>query len=145
MAIFAKDPSSVYRKAYLDKLYDQITLLTGKFIPVYDVVPDNAVAPYIILSSVYLTPIHNSEAFIFHATIVIDIVTRFATSGSQKLANDIANEVFQKILVRGNFYTDQEWNIYTSSLNDTRILESQSTGGYVIRKLITFNNKIQQL
>ena len=145
MTDFAQDPSNIYRKAYFDKLNNQISILTGISIPVYDSVPDNAVAPYIILSSTNLTPILNSEAFIFNATIVIDIVTRFALGGSQKLANDIANKVFEKILLRGNFYTDEEWNIYTSSLNDTRIIESQSTGGYVIRKLLTFNNSIQQL
>jgi len=145
MTNIAKDPSNTYRKAYFDKLNGQISLLTGKFIPVFDVVPADAVTPYIILSSTILTPIANSDAFIYSGSVVIDIVTRFPTGGGQKLANDIANAVFEKILVRGNFHTDEDWNIYTSSLNDTRILESQSQTGYVIRKLITFKNSIQQL
>jgi len=146
MTDFAKDPSNVYRKAYFDKLNNQISIQTGKFIPVYDTVPDSAVAPYIILSSTILTPIQNSDSYLFSATIIIDIVTRFTSgSGGQKTVNDIANQVFSKILVRGNFHEDEEWNIYTSSLNDTRSIESPSTSGNVIRKLITFRNHIQQL
>lgn len=145
MTDFAKDPSNTYRKAYYDRLNDQISILSGKFIPVYDVVPADALAPYIILSSTFLTPIHNSESFIFAGQIVIDIVTRFTNGGGQKVVNNIANQVFSKVLTRGNFFEDDEWNIYTSSLGDTKIIESQSTGGYVIRKLITFNNQIQQL
>ena len=146
MATFAKDPSNVYQKAYYDKLDKQISILpSGKIIPVYDVVPSNAVAPYIILSSINLTPIHNSEAFIYSATILLDIVTRFPSGGGKKQANDIANQVFGKVSNGDTFYSDDEWNIYTGSLNDSRIIESQSTDGYVVRKLVTFKNTIQQL
>jgi hypothetical protein len=143
---FAKDPSNAYQKAYYDKLYNQISLIKGKYIPIYDSVPNDAVAPFIILSTTTLTPIHTSDIFIFRGTMLLDIVTRFpAGSGGQKLSNDIANEVFQKILGRGNFYSDKEWNIYTASLGDTRPMESSSGTGTVYRKLITFNNQIQQL
>lgn len=145
MTDFAKDPSNTYRKAYYDKLYNQISILSGKYLPLHDVVPDDAVAPYIIISSTFVTLMPNSDFFLFSGHIVIDIVTRFPSGGGQKMVNDITNQVFSKILMRGNFYSDDEWNIYTSILNDTRIIESQSTAGTVIRKLITFNNSIQQL
>jgi hypothetical protein len=145
MADFAKDPSNTYRKAYYDKLNNQISILSGKFIPIYDVVPDNAVAPYIILSSTILTPHLISGEYLFNATIVIDIVTRFITGGGQKMVNDISNQVFSKILLKETFYSDETWNIYTSSLNDTRSIEMQSVNGTVIRKLLTFKNSIQQL
>ena len=142
---FAKDPSNAYRKAYFDKLSDQISLIAGKVIPVYDTVPDNAKAPFIILSNTTLSPILSSTGYGYNASIVIDIVTRFISGGGKKLADDISNQVFRKILARGKFYEDQDWNIYTSKLVSTRYLESESDGGYVIRKLITFNNHIQQL
>lgn len=145
MTDFAKDPTNTYRKAYFDKLNNQISILAGKFITVFDRVADDAVAPFIILSNVTLTPVLNSDSFLFNATIVIDIVTRFNSGGGNKLSNDIANQIFQKILTRDTFYQDAEWNIYTTSLADTRTIESASTGGYVIRKLITFKNSIQQL
>lgn len=142
---FAQDPTSIYREAYYNKLNNQISVIQGKYIPVYDRVDDNAKAPYIILSSSTLTPILSTTGYGYSATILIDIVTRFSTGGGQKLADDISNLIFQKILTRENFYRDNKWNIYTSKLDSTRILESQSTGGYVIRKLITFENNIQQL
>lgn len=145
MTDFAKDPSNAYRKAYIDKLKDQISLIAGKHIPIYDVVSDNAVAPYIILSSTILTPVPNSDSFLFAGSQVIDIVTRFPTGGGQKMVNDITNQVFSKILVRENFYQDDDWNIYTTQLDQTRAMESPSTNGIVIRKLITFKNSIQQL
>ncbi|WP_316817284.1 hypothetical protein [Pedobacter nyackensis] len=146
MNIHALDPSNTYRKAYYDKLYNQLSVITGKTIPVYDRVPDDAVAPFVILSNITLTPILNTTGYGFKASIVIDIVTRFTNSnGGKKLCDDISNLIFQKILTRDNFYSDTDWNIYTSKLESTRYIESESNGGYVIRKLITFNNNIQQL
>ena len=145
MNTFAKDPSNAYRKAYFDKLNNQISVITGKTIPVYDRVPDTAVAPYVILSNTTLTPILSSSGYGFKASIVIDIVTRFTTSGGKKLVDDISNLIFQKILTREDFSQDEDWYIYTSKLETSRYIESESNGGYVIRKLITFNNNIQQL
>lgn len=145
MTDFAKDPSNTYVKAYFDKLNNQISIQSGKFIPVFNRVPDNAQAPYIILSSVDLTPHQNSSYYGFSASIVIDIVTRFSSGGGQKLANDIGNQIFQKVLTRDVFFQDEEWNIYTTKLSNSRFLESQNASDYVIRKLITFSNLIQQL
>lgn len=141
----ALDPTTTYRAAYLAKLHNQISVIQGKYIPVYDRVPNDAVAPYIILSSSTLTPILSTSGYGFSATILVDIVTRFQQGGGKKLADDISNEIFKKILTRENFYQDELFNIYTSKLDNVRFLESESNGGYVIRKLITFENKIQQL
>jgi hypothetical protein len=141
----ALDPTTIYRAAYYAKLNNQISVIAGKYIPVYDRVPNDATAPFIILSSSTLTPILNTTGYGYSATIMIDVVTRFQQGGGKKLADDISNEVFKQILTRENFYTDDVFNIYTSKLDSTRIIESESNGGYVIRKLITFENKIQQL
>lgn len=145
MNTFALDPSNTYRKAYFDKLNNQLSVVTGKTIPVYDRVPDDAVAPYVVLSNTTLSPILNSTGYGFHASIVIDIITRFNHGGGKKLVDDLSSIVFKKILTREIFYQDETWNIYTSKLDSTRYIESESNGGYVIRKLITFNNSIQQL
>jgi hypothetical protein len=145
MNTFALDPSNTYRKAYFDKLNNQLSVITGKTILVYDRVPDNAIAPYVALSNVTLTPILTTSGYGFNASIVIDIITRFNSGGGKKLADDISNLIFQKILTKENFYLDETWNIYTSKLDSTRYIESESNGGYVVRKLITFNNSIQQL
>lgn len=146
MNTFALDPSSAYRKTYYDKLNNQLSVISGKTIPVYDRVDDTVSAPFVILSNITLTPILTNTGYGFKASIVIDIVTRFTTSsGGKKLVDNISNLIFQKILTRENFYSDDTWNIYTSKLESTRYIESESNGGYVIRKLITFNNNIQQL
>ncbi|MBE9598742.1 DUF3168 domain-containing protein [Pedobacter sp. MC2016-24] len=142
---FALDPSNIYRKAYFDKLSNQLSVISGRTIPVYDTVPDDAVAPYVVLSNTTLTPILNTTGYAFKASIVIDIITRFKSGGGKKLADDISNLIFQRILTKENFYSDEDWNIYTSKLESTRYFESESNGGYVIRKLITFNNNIQQM
>lgn len=142
---YALDPTSTYRAAYYAKLNNQISVIQDRYIPVYDRVTNDAIAPFIILSSSTLTPILSSSGYGYSATILIDIVTRFQQGGGKKLADDISNEIFKKILTRKNFYTDELFNIYTSKLDSTRIIESESNGGYVIRKLITFENKIQQL
>lgn len=142
---FAKDPTNVYRKAYFDKLNNQLSVLSGNTIPVFDRVDDTVNAPFVILSNITLTPILNSTSYGYRASIVIDIITRFQSGGGKKLVDDISNLIFQKILTRENFYSDDTWNIYTSKLESTRYFESESNGGYVIRKLITFNNNIQQL
>ncbi|SDJ96202.1 Protein of unknown function [Pedobacter sp. ok626] len=141
----ALDPSNTYRKAYYDKLYNQLSVISGKTIPVYDRVDDAAVAPFVVLSNITLTPLLNTTGYAFKASIVLDIVTRFTTSGGKKLVDDISNLIFQKILTRDVFYSVENWNIYTSKLESTRYIESESNSGYVIRKLITFNNNIQQL
>jgi hypothetical protein len=145
MNTFALDPSNTYRTAYFNKLNNQISVISGATIPVYDRVPDNAVAPFVFLSNVTLTPILTTTGFGFSASIILDIVTRFQSGGGKKLVDDISSLIFQKILTRDNFYSDETWNIYTSKLDSTRYLESESNGGYVIRKLITFQNSIQQL
>jgi hypothetical protein len=145
MAEYALDPTSTYRAAYYGKLNKQVSVIDGKYIPVYDRVPDNSEAPYIILSSSTLTPILSTTGYGYSATMLIDIVTRFQSGGGKKLVDDISNEIFKKILTRENFYQDENINIYTSKLDSTRIIESESNGGYVVRKLITFDNKIQQL
>lgn len=146
MNTYALDPSNTYRKAYFDKLNNQLSVKSGYTIPVYDRVDDDAVAPYVVLSNITLTPILNTTGYAFKASIVIDIITRFNNSnGGKKLVDDISNLIFQKILTRENFYSDEDWNIYTCKLESTRYIESDSNGGYVIRKLITFNNNIQQL
>lgn len=77
MNYFAKDPSLIYRTAYFNRLSNQICVITDKFIPVYDTVPADAVAPYIILSSTSIAPLNTSLSFGFNAEILIDIVTRF--------------------------------------------------------------------
>lgn len=145
MNTFALDPSNAYRKAYFDKLNNQLSVISGKTIPVYDKVDDTVSAPFIILSNTTLTPILNSTGYGYRASIVLEIVTRFTSGGGKKLVDDISNKIFEKILTKENFYSDDTWNIYTSKLESTRYIESESNGGYVIRKLITFNNQIQQL
>ena len=142
---FAQDPSNLYRTAYYNKLNNQISILAGKFIPVYDTVPDDAKAPYIIISSLTLTPTLYNSGYGYNANMTIDIVTRFNSGGGKKLVDDISNELFKVILTRDKFYQDSSWNIYTSKLDNTRYIESQSGTGTVIRKLISFENKIQQL
>ncbi|MEJ5962814.1 hypothetical protein [Pedobacter immunditicola] len=142
---FAQDPSNLYRTAYFEKLNNQISIIEGKFIPVYDVVPDDAKAPYIIISSLTLTPTLYNSGYGYSANMTIDIVTRFASGGGKRLVDSISNEIFKVILTRNKFYVDDTWNIYTSKLDNTRYIESQSGTGVVIRKLISFENKIQQL
>ena len=141
---YALDPSNLYRTAYFNKLNNQI-IINGIIIPVYDVVPDTAKAPYIIISSSTLTPILNNSGYGYSANMTIDIVTRFNSGGGKKLVDDISNEIFKIILTREKFYKDENWHIYTSKLDSTRYFENQSGTGIVIRKLISFENKIQQL
>jgi len=143
MSEFAKDPSSIYRKAYFDKL--QNITIAGKSIPIYDVVPTDAKAPFIILSSTQLSPFNTNQSFGFEAEITLDVVTRFQQGGGKKLSDDIGNAIFSKVYTKGNFYNDLTWNITASQLERSRYIESESTGGYVIRKLITFSNFIEQL
>jgi len=140
---FAKDPSSIYRKAYFNKLSS--ISIAGKLIPVYDVVPAEAVAPFIILSSTSLTPLNDNLSFGYQAEILIDIVTRFPQGGGKKLSDDVANAIFSKVYTKENFYRDSEWNITATQLERTRYIQSESTSGYVIRKLITFSNFIEQI
>ena len=142
---FAKDPSYIYRQAFFDKLSNQISVIAGKNIPVYDTVPADAVAPFIILSIANLTPLNDNLSFGYQADFLIDIVTRFKSGGGKKLADDIANKIFEKVYTKENFYSDYNWNITSTQLVSTKYLESESTGGYVIRKLVTFSNFIEQL
>lgn len=142
---FAKDPSYIYRQAYFNKLEDSISVITGKFIPVYDTVPAEAVAPFIILSSTSVTPFNDNLSFGYEAEIILDIVTRFKLGGGKKLSDDIANKIFEKVYTKDNFYLDSEWNITSAQLVSSKYIEAESTGGYVIRKLITFSNFIEQL
>lgn len=145
MSDFAKDPSFIYRKAYFDKLDNQISVISGHTIPIYDIADNTVTPPFIILSNTTLTPISTTSNYGYNATITLDIVTRFLTGGGKKLVDDIGNKIFEKIIIRDNFYQDSNWHIYTSSLDKSIYLESESTGGYTIRKLITFRNHIQQL
>ena len=141
---YAKDPSYIYRKAYFDKLNANISIIAGVTIPVYDVVPTDAVAPFIILSSTSLTPLNDNNTFNYQAEILIDIVTRFKAGGGKKLSDDIANKIFEKVYTKENLYSDSIWNITPTQLESSKYIESESTGGYVIRKLITFSNFIEQ-
>lgn len=141
---FAKDPSYIYRQAYFTKLEDSISVLTGKYIPVYDTVPADAVAPFVILSSTSITPFNDNLSFGYSAEILIDIVTRFKQGGGKKLSDDIGNKIFEKVYTKDNFHSDESWNITPTQLILTKYLESESTAGYVIRKLITFSNFIEQ-
>ena len=96
-----KDPAFIVRKGLYDILNGNISY-DGTNVPVYNVVPNDASYPYIIIYSVSTGQIEdNKTKFISDVETRLEVVTRFsASSGGQLQANKIINSISQLIILK---------------------------------------------
>lgn len=145
------DAEQSLRAGYADRLIGAITY-NSVVVPVYDgsAVPTFAKYPYIAISSFDSTEIGqgSKESYGLELSILIDIFTQFASGTNGKvMATDIAGQVISLIRTRtaGQISMGADWNVITTVMESTQTLEQQNATSMVVRRLIRFGHKVQQL
>tara|TARA_R100000700_G_C3111047_1_gene104034 strand:+ start:97 stop:531 length:435 start_codon:yes stop_codon:yes gene_type:complete len=143
-----KDPSFVVRKGLFDVLNGNITYDSSN-VPVYNVVPDNATYPYIIIYSLSSTDIEqNKEHYITDVETRLEVVTRFSSSsGGQLQANQIINSISQLIILKSGLLnlSSDNYNVYSQTNNGISYLTEDLPDHTYYRGVLSMSVKLEQL
>jgi len=135
------------RKGYFQKLNGAV-FSNGQPVKVYDgMVPNNAVYPYIILSTQTASDTSVKRCQGQEATMLVDVVTGYTGEVERETIDDIANQIFQLINpVDSSGFIDAGTDlqvISTRLISDTT-MEAQNDVYKVLRRLIRFTHRVQE-
>lgn len=119
-------------------------------LPVYDssAIPENAVKPYILLSSQTDTPNNSKDRFGFDSTIQIEAVT--SSFGNNQAGEKAANTIMQSIHAvimpdRTTLgFSVSGFNVYSIELDSSRVIQILSGAEWIVRENSTFRIKTFQ-
>lgn len=143
-----KDPSFVVRKGLFDVLNGNISY-DGSNVPVYNVVPDNADYPYIIIYSVSTDQIEDNKTnYIIDVDTRLEVVTRFSSSsGGQLQANKIINSITQLIILKTGLLdlSSDNFNVYSQTNNGISYLTEDLPDHTYYRGVLSMSVKLEQI
>ena len=143
-----KDPSFVVRKGLFDVLNGNISY-DGSNVPVYNVVPDNADYPYIIIYSVSTDQIEDNKSnYIIDVDTRLEVVTRFSSSsGGQLQANKIINSITQLIILKTGLLdlSSDNFNVYSQTNNGISYLTEDLPDHTYYRGVLSMSVKLEQI
>ena len=143
-----KEPAHFVRRGLFNVLNGNITY-DGSNVPVYNVVPDNASYPYIIIYSVSTNSIEdNKSKFITDVETRLEVVTRFSSSsGGQLQANKIINSISQLIILKSGLLnlTSSSFNVYSQVNNGITYLTEDLPDHTYYRGVLEMSVKLEQL
>lgn len=143
-----KDCFNILQQKYFEAI-NGVVMSNGKEVKFYDsVVPENAVAPYIVISGIVANESSNKESYGQEVYVTLDIFTKFANSfGGRKQASIISDQVIQLIRTRQAGYLDLSPDFYMilSELDNTNTLEVVVTDGVLVQRTIRFKHLIQEV
>lgn len=143
-----KDPSFVVRKGLFDVLNGNISY-DGSNVPVYNVVPDDADYPYIIIYSVSTDQIEDNKSnYIIDVDTRLEVVTRFSSSsGGQLQANKIINSITQLIILKTGLLdlSSNNFNVYSQTNNGISYLTEDLPDHTYYRGVLSMSVKLEQI
>ena len=135
------DPSDEVMK----EMKRRLTLtFNGKTYPVYSVVPKNTPYDYVLMAPLDLLDDSTKDSFIYECTQLFDIVTFGGERGSWKAANSLATQLMTDIQGQ-DIITEHFKATVEPFIDSTNHFIEEVQGGLMMRKLIRFRYKIQQI
>tara|TARA_R100000805_G_C3618573_1_gene121238 strand:- start:769 stop:1221 length:453 start_codon:yes stop_codon:yes gene_type:complete len=139
------------------KIFDQSFLVRdtennaigGTIVPFTNKILPNQSYPYIyIRSNQSKSSAVNRDAYGTDNIITFEVHTRFAkTSGGDKQANFISDNLMDQIITRGNapwFSGTTGFKIYSVELDNINFFQEQRSDGYYVRSVIDINFKTME-
>tara|TARA_R100000664_G_scaffold3047_6_gene7185 strand:+ start:89 stop:523 length:435 start_codon:yes stop_codon:yes gene_type:complete len=143
-----KDPAYIVRKGLFDVLNGNISYDSSN-VPVYNVVPDNATYPYIIIYSVSTGQIEDNKTnYITDVETRLEVVTRFSSSsGGQLQANKIINSIAQLIILKTGLLnlSSDNFNVYGQTNNGITYLTEDLPDHTYYRGVLEMSVKLEQV
>lgn len=140
------DCSNNIRTAYLNKLNGFITY-NNVNVPVYGddsfaTTPEN----YVIISDISETSDNNNQVFINNVNVTIDIYSEQYLKRDNSIVDNISNQILNLLIPNTSIQDigDQYFQIFPTSRDSSRYLTMEGGNNYIVRKILTINNFVNQ-
>jgi hypothetical protein len=140
------DCSNNIRNAYLNILNGNITY-DGKNVPVYGddsfvTTPQN----YVIISDILETADNNNQNFTTNSVVTIDIFSEQYLKRDNSIVDNIASQILNLLMPTSTLQDigDAYFQIFPTDRSSSRYLALNEGNNYVVRKIITINNLVNQ-
>jgi len=137
------------RKAIIERLNGQV-LLNNKALPVYNRVPSNATAPYIIVYSVSNNEVDQNQSSLTMELITrVEVVTRFVGDNGGELDCNLAiSKILSLLRTRSADYLDLTaagFNVYTSVNEGITYLQDDLKDHTYYRAILELSNRVEPI
>ena len=137
------------RKAILEKLNGEV-LINNQALPIYNRVPSNAVAPYIIVYSVSNKEIdQNQSSLTMELLTRVEVVTRFVGDNGGELDCNLAiSKILSLLRTRSAGYLDLSeygFKVYTSVNEGVTYLTDDLKDHTYYRGILELSNRVEPL
>ena len=137
------------RKAIIERLNGQV-LINNKALPVYNRVPSNAKAPYIIVYSVSNNEIDQNQSSLTMELITrVEVVTRFVGDNGGELDCNLAiSKILSLLRTRSADYLDLTaagFNVYTSVNEGIKYLQDDLKDHTYYRAILELSNRVEPI
>lgn len=137
------------RKAIIERLNGEV-LLSNQALPVYNRVPSDAVAPYIIVYSVSNNEIdQNQSSLTMELLTRVEVVTRFMGDNGGELDCNLAiSKILSLLRTRSINYLDLKeagFKVYTSVNEGVTYLQNDLKDHTYYRAILELSNRVVQI
>ena len=137
------------RKAIIERLNGQV-LINNKALPVYNRVPSNAKAPYVIVYSVSNNEIDQNQSSLTMELITrVEVVTRFVGDNGGELDCNLAiSKILSLLRTRSADYLDLTaagFNVYTSVNEGITYLQDDLKDHTYYRAILELSNRVEPI
>jgi hypothetical protein len=141
-----KDCSNNIRTAYLNKLNGFITY-NGQNVPVYGnnsfkTPPKN----YVVIEEINESAQNTNQSFTSNVDVNIDIFSEQYMTQDNSVVDNIANQILTLLIPTTGIQDigDADFQIFAMSRTGSRYLSIYNEQNFIIRKIITINNLVNQ-
>ena len=137
------------RKAIIEKLNGEV-LLSNKALPIYNRVPSDAVAPYIIVYSVSNNEIDKNQSSLTMELLTrVEVVTRFMGDNGGELDCNLAiSKILSLLRTRSADYLDLTsagFKVYTSVNEGVTYLQDDLKDHTYYRAVLELSNRVEPI
>jgi hypothetical protein len=140
------DCSNNLRTAYLNILNGNITY-NGKDVPVYgndsfETTPQN----YVIITDIVETADNNNQNFTTNSVVSIDIFSEQYLKRDNSIVDNISNQILNILMPTTKLQDigDTYFQIFPIERSSSTYLTLNEGNNYIVRKIITINNLVNQ-
>ena len=137
----AKSPDSKLMAA----MYTAFSAITygGETVSVHSGIPENPYYPYILIQNITTSETQNKDPYSWESDALVEVVTGFrGGSGSKKPADEISDDVIEAMY---NLTLADTFNIEEVRLDFSDYLTGETDTSKIVRKLLRFNIRLEQL